>query len=222
MNAAMPKPASLALRTLIPAAAAARSFERTASIRCPRLDAPHVGDEQAEQDRRGEDEEAEDRARDLVVQASEGRVGAKVEPTESGWATGEPVDAAAPARVREAELLERDRRRERDDREADAADAQSGDRDEQPDDRGDGGPDQERDRELRPDAADVGRQVRHREAGDAGERELHDGDLADEADDHDEREADDDAEQRVDQRLPEVVREHDQRDGADDGAITPA
>ena len=67
-----------------------------------------------------------------------------------------------------------------------------------PDDRGRGGADQERDRELRPDPADVGRQVRHREAGDAGERELHDGDLADEADDDDEREADDDAEQRVD------------------------
>ena len=37
-NAAMAKPASLTFRTLIPAAAAARSFERTASIRWPRLE----------------------------------------------------------------------------------------------------------------------------------------------------------------------------------------
>ena len=37
-KAAMPNPASFVLRTLMPAAAAARSFERTASIRCPRLD----------------------------------------------------------------------------------------------------------------------------------------------------------------------------------------
>jgi hypothetical protein len=35
MNELIPNAASLTLRTLIPAAAAARSFERTASIRCP-------------------------------------------------------------------------------------------------------------------------------------------------------------------------------------------
>ncbi len=58
--------------------------------------------------------------------------------------------------------------------------------------------------------------MRHREAGDAGERELDDRDLTDEADDDDEREADHDAEQRVDQRLPEVVREDDQAGHPDD------
>jgi hypothetical protein len=57
--------------------------------------------------------------------------------------------------------------------------------------------------------------MRHREAGDARERKLDDGDLADEADDHHERQADDHAEQRVDRRLPEVVGEDDQRDHAD-------
>ena len=38
MKAAMPKPASFVFRTLIPAAAAARSLERTASMRWPRLE----------------------------------------------------------------------------------------------------------------------------------------------------------------------------------------
>ena len=38
MNELIPNAASLTLRTLIPAAAAARSFERTASIRCPSVE----------------------------------------------------------------------------------------------------------------------------------------------------------------------------------------
>ena len=38
MNELIPNAASLTLRTLIPAAAAARSFERTASIRCPNVE----------------------------------------------------------------------------------------------------------------------------------------------------------------------------------------
>ena len=38
MNELIPNAASLTLRTLMPAAAAARSFERTASIRWPRFE----------------------------------------------------------------------------------------------------------------------------------------------------------------------------------------
>ena len=48
----------------------------------PQARAPHVGDEHAEQERRGEHEEPEHRARELVVQAPEGRVGGQVEPAE--------------------------------------------------------------------------------------------------------------------------------------------
>ena len=82
MNAAMPKPASFVLRTLIPAAAAARSFERTASIRWPRLARRTLATSRQSSERRREDEEAEDRARELVVQAPEGRVGSQVEAAE--------------------------------------------------------------------------------------------------------------------------------------------
>ena len=146
----------------------------------------------------------------------------KVEPAELRLGDRRARRAAAPALVEEAELLERDRGRERDDHEADPADTEGRHGDEEADDRGRRRSDEERDRELRPDAPDVGRQVRHREARDTGERELHDGDLADEADDDDEREADHDAEQRVDQGLPEVEREGDQAGDADDARRSPS
>ena len=84
---------------------------------------PHVGDEHAEQERCDEDEEPEHRARELVVQAPEGRVGGQVEPAERGLGHGRPLVPAAPALVEEPELLERDRGRERDDHEADPPDA---------------------------------------------------------------------------------------------------
>ena len=74
----------------------------------------------------------------------------------------------------------------------------------------------------RPDRADqhprreadavVRGEVGEDEAGDPGERELDDRDLADEAGDHDHRQAHDRRQERRDQRLPEVVREDDQRD----------
>ena len=60
----------------------------------------------------------------------------------------------------------------------------------------------------------VGGEMRDREAGDAGEGELDDGDLADEAGDHDDRQAHDRRQERRDQRLAEVVRQDDQRDDA--------
>ena len=59
--------------------------------------------------------------------------------------------AAAPPRVQEAELFERDGTREGDDREAHAADAESRDGGEEPEHGGDGRSDQRRDREGRPD-----------------------------------------------------------------------
>ena len=67
--------------------------------------------------------------------------------------------------------------------------------------------DQRREWEL--DAAVVGH-VRDGVAGDAGERDLDDGDLADEAGDDDVGEADQRGEERDDQRLAEVPREEDQ------------
>ena len=216
-KAAMPKPASFVLRTLIPAAAAARSFERTASIRWPRLDRRTLATSRASRIVAARTRKPKTGLGMLAVQAPEATASGRQVERRRASAARPATPRPPPQRVvQEPELLERDGRRERDDGEADAADAQRGDRDQQPDDRGGGGADQERDRELRPDPAGVRREVRHREARDAGERELHDGDLADEADDHDEREADQDAEQRVDQRLAEVVREHDQRDDAGD------
>ena len=65
--------------------------------------------------------------------------------------------------------------------------------------------------EREPDAV-VDGEVRQDEAGDSRERELDDRDLADEARDHDERQAHDRREERRDQRLPEVVGEDDQCD----------
>ena len=62
----------------------------------------------------------------------------------------------------------------------------------------------------------IDRQMRHGEAGDAGERELDDRDLPDEAGDDHERESHHDADQRVRQRLAEVERQHDERDRAQD------
>ena len=121
-------------------------------------------------------------------------LGRQIEPSEVRLLDRRPVLRRPSANWR-SRTLERDGSRERHDDEADAADPQSGDCDEEPDDGGGGGPDQERDRKFRPDASEVRCQVRHGEARDSGERQLHDGDLADEADDHDEREADDDAEQ---------------------------
>jgi ABC-type dipeptide/oligopeptide/nickel transport system ATPase component len=53
--------------------------------------------------------------------------------------------------------------------------------------------------------------VRNREAGRPGQAQLHHGDLADEAGDDDERERHQRADQRVDQRLAEAERQHDQR-----------
>ena len=179
----------------------------------PEAAPPHVGDEQGEQDRHREDEEAEDRARDVVVQAAEAtRPGRGRRRQGSAAATGEPLGpppqrvfrkpncsiATAAASVTTARLTPRTRS-------ADTAISS-------PTTVADDGADQQRDGERGPDPADVRREMGHREARDAGERELHDGDLADEADDDDEREADEDAEERVDQRLAEVVREHDQRE----------
>ena len=212
-NAAIPKPASFVLLTLIPEAAAARSFERTASIRCPRLERT-LATRRARRIVADEDEDAEHGARQVVVDAAEGRVRAEVEAPELGLRDRRARRPAAPASVEEAELLEREGGRQRDDHQADAAHSERGDGDQQPDNGRRGGADQQRDGELGPDASEVGRQMRHREARDAGERELHHGDLPDEADDDHEREADDDAEERVDQRLAEVVREHDQADDA--------
>ena len=57
----------------------------------PEARAAHVGYEQGEEDRHREDEEAEDRARDLVVQSPERCPGREVEPSTSGCFTGDPV-----------------------------------------------------------------------------------------------------------------------------------
>ena len=59
-------------------------------------------------------------------------------------------------------------------------------------------------------------EVRDHEARDARERELDDRDLADEARDDHERERHHDPDQRVDQRLAEVERQHDERHRAQD------
>ena len=63
----------------------------------------------------------------------------------------------------------------------------------------------------------VDREMRHGEAGDARERQLHDGDLADKPGDHHERERHHDPDQRVGQRLTEVERQHDEGHRADEG-----
>ncbi len=85
--------------------------------------APHVGDQHAEGQRGSEDEKAEHRARELVVQAPEGRVGRQIEPPELRLLDGRPLVPAAPALVQETELLERDGGGERDDHETDPPDA---------------------------------------------------------------------------------------------------
>ena len=61
-------------------------------------------------------------------------------------------------------------------------------------------------------------QVRHGEARHAGERDLHERHLADEAGDDDEREADDHARERDGQRVAVVERQDEQQDDDDDDA----
>ena len=134
-------------------------------------------------------------------------------PKRCGCGTGAPLMPATPGRVDEPELLDRDRRRERHDRELDAADAQRGDAISSPSDRGDERADQRRERKA--DPASVG-EVRDDEAGDAGEGQLDDRDLADEAGDHDQREDQRPRRSRVHQRLAEVEGQDDQRDTAGD------
>src|SRR5205823_5807927 len=63
--------------------------------------------------------------------------------------------------------------------------------------------------------------VRDRESGGAGQRELDDRDLADEAGDHHERQRHQRADQRIDQGLAEVEREHDQQHRAAERADQP-
>ena len=210
MKEAIPNAASLTLRTLIPAAAAARSFERTASIRCPRSERRRFATSKPERERDGEHEEAEHRARHLPVETTERSVRAEIEAEDLRLRHRRARAASAPCRVQEDELLDRDGRGERDDGEADAADAQRADGDDEPADRRADRADQHRPRKA--DAVIRG-EVGEDEPRDPGERELDDRDLADVAGDHDEREAHDGRQQRRDQRLPEVVGQHDQRDG---------
>ena len=126
-NAAMPKPASFVLLTLIPEAAAAL-VRADGQHPLPEAGAPHVGDEEGGEDRRDEDEDAEHGAREVVVDASEGRVRREIEPPSSGCVTGEPVgpppqralrkpncsSARAAASVTTTRLTPRTRRRDGD------------------------------------------------------------------------------------------------------------
>ena len=117
-----------------------------------------------------------------------GPYGPRSRPRSFGSGTGELEATAAPVGLSEDELLDRDGGGERHDREADTAHAQRRDGDQRPTHGGADARDQHAQREADPV---VEAQVGDGEAGDAGEGELDDRDLPDEARDHDEREAHD-------------------------------
>src|SRR6185437_11292781 len=179
------------------------------------LAAPEEADPHAEQDAAGQAEEAEDRRRHVAVDAAETGVRAEVDAEEVRLGDGRARRAAAPGGVREAEVLDGDGAGQGDDGERDAADPDRRDRGDDADDHGDRNADEGADQ--RGDA-EVDGHVAHREPGGAGEAELDDGDLADVAGDDHEGQGHDRADQRVDERLAEVVGEDDQQHHADDGA----
>ena len=137
----------------------------------------------------------------------------KSKPNIIGSGTGEPVDPRAERVAREAELLDGDGGRQRHHRQRHTSHAQRGDAG---DEAQDGRHDDARDRADREVDPEVGGEVRDREARRARQRDLRERHLPDVAGDDDEREADDDAGHRDDQRVPVVERQHDERDDADD------
>ena len=134
-------------------------------------------------------------------------VGPRLMPKSFGSGTGEPV---APGGVHEAEVEDGHRGGDRHHREGHAAHAQRRHRGHEAEQHG-GDARERRQREADPG---IDGEMRDGEAGDAGERELDDRDLPDEAGDDHQRECHHDADQRVRQRLAEVERQHDERDRA--------
>src|SRR3972149_14327 len=92
MNEPRPKAASLTVRTLMPTAAPARPVGG--------------GDERAGRARRGEDDEAEERAGHLPVEPSERCIRAEVQAEQVRLGDRGARRAAPPGRVDEAQLLD--------------------------------------------------------------------------------------------------------------------
>ena len=161
--------------TLTPAAAAARSFERTASIWRPKLDRRTLAMSRQSATITARRKKPKTGLGSLPSRPRNDESGPRLKPNSSGGGTGEAPEPPPQRRSCEPELLDRDRRRQRHDGEADAAHAERGHRHEQPEHRRDRNGDQRREREL---DAEVDRHVRDGVAGHPGQRELDDRDLA--------------------------------------------
>ena len=156
--------------------------------------AAHIARRAGEQDRHREDEEAEDRARQVVVQSPERCTRERSSPPICRLRRPASPSPATPARIEEAELLERDRAASVTTTRLTPRTRKRRDRDQQP---------ERPSRPAAPISSEIGNSAQMPPRSvvrcdivkprDTGERELDDGDLADEADDDDEREADDDA-----------------------------
>jgi hypothetical protein len=124
MNELIPNAASLTLRTLIPAAAAARSFERTASIRCPSAERRRFATVEAEHDNRSRGRRTRTPgSAPLSSMPRKGPYGPRSMPS-LGSGTGE-LDVPPPhVELRKDELLDRHRGGERDHRQGHTAHTQ--------------------------------------------------------------------------------------------------
>ena len=145
----MPNAISLTLRTSIAAAAAARSLERTASMRCPRSAAAHGGHQQAQPPpsppaRPSRTPGSAARRRGPGTPAR----GPRSRPNRCGSGTGEPVLPPPQVVLTKPKLVDRHRRAERHDRQADAAHAQRRDGGEHAEQHGGGDADERREREA--------------------------------------------------------------------------
>ena len=122
MNALMPKAISLTLRTSTAAAAAARSFERTASMRWPRLPRLTAATSRQRPTVTASTSQPKTGLGSEPSRPRKADCGPRSRPSRCGSGRGAPL-AAAPGLVEEAELRDRHRRTKRHHREADTADA---------------------------------------------------------------------------------------------------
>ena len=200
---------SLMVGTAMPIEAAARSLERTASILRPLPARMMLLDEDEGERHDDEHEDAERQPGDVAALPDR-----QVDAEQLG-VRDQVRGARHHARVAEHEALDGDGRRQRDDRQLGAADAQGGEPDDDADRGGDARGQQERQRER-----DAGADLRQHQPGDAGEGGLDERDLPDHARQEHERQGDQRDRQAGDDAEAVAAagdREHDEPGGDEDG-----